>query len=251
MSEEQVQETGDEAAAAEAAAEPGERDYESEARNMGWHDPNDDDFKGDASKALDAKAFVEKGENELPVLKANLRKLQNKVTQQDADREEFKNFMNQQFEASKAEHEAKLREAVSDGDTERYDELQKAAPKPPAPAKEVSAIEAEFASRNDWYGVDDQKTKLAMAADQSLKALRGILSPEKYVDRLEAEMERLMPTKDAANTVITPRLKPKGSGKKTFEGMPPDIKATCKRMEKEWNIKREDYVKNYYDGLDN
>lgn len=239
MSEEQTEVTGEEA--------PQERDFQAEAKNMGWHDPEGEGFKGDPKTALNAEDFVKRGEEELPLIRANNKKLQAKLTEQSRDIDELKSYYKAQHEREKSDHEVKLREAVSDGDTKRYDELQKNAPKEPE-VKKPSAIEAEFMNRNDWYGVDDERTQVAIAADKSLEALQGILTPEKYVDRLEAEIERLLPLpkQQTHNSVASVRKAPIKVAGKTFDGMPQDARTTCKRLEKQHNINREEYVKNYW-----
>lgn len=249
MSEEQVEEKTE--VKTETVEE--ERDWLGEAEVMGYHDPTAADYKGDPEKALSPEEFVLRGEEILPIVNANNKKLlaANKKMQEDFDHQkaEMSKYMDATLKRERADHEKQLEEAVSDGDVERYKELKKAEPAEPE-AVEKSPIESEFETRHDWYGTDDKRTKLAQAADNSIQALRGVLSPSEYVDRLEQEMERLMPTKQTHNTVTSSRKKIEG--KKTaesFEAMPQEYRDACKKMESnQWGVKREDYVKNYWAG---
>ncbi len=158
--------------------------------------------------------------------------------------------MDATMKRERVEHEKKLEEAVSDGDIERYKTLKDNEPAEIAPTEEKSSIEIAMEKRHDWYGVDDKRTKLAWAADNSIKALRGAVTDEEYLDRLDQEMERLMPTKQTHNTVTGSRKKIEGKkSATTFEAMPKENQDACRKMEKDnWGIKREDYVKNYYAG---
>jgi len=245
MSEEQVEEINEEVVE--------ERDYLAEAKVLGWHDPEADDFKGDPEKALSPEEFVTRGEEILPIVNANNKKLMaaNKKMQEDFahQKAEMSKYMEDTLKRERADHEKQLVEAVSDGDVERFKELQKNAPAEIAEAVGRSPIEAEFESRHEWYGTDEKRTKLAQAADRSIQELRSVLSPSEYVDRIEQEMERLMPTKQAHNAVTGGRKKISSSKSQTFEGMPKEYQDSCRKMEKDgWGVKREDYVKNYFAG---
>ncbi len=242
MSEEQVEETVEETT---------ERDWLAEATVLGYHDPEASDYKGDPEKALTPEEFVKRGEEILPIVNANNKKLQAEIKKQNEDfqkeKVEFRKHMDSTLKRERAEHERKLEEAVSDGDVERYKKLKENEPVKQEETK-ISEIESEFTSRNDWYGSDDKKTKLAENIDREMAPLRGVLTSKEYVDQLEARIENLMPTKTPHNTVTSGRKRPASSKAKTYESMPSDIKATCTRMVKEWGIDKDEYVKNYYAG---
>lgn len=71
----------DEAETSEQEA-PG-RDYENEAREMGWQPQ--EKYKGDPGKWVDAQEFVERGEHILPILKANTNKLRSELLTRDQE----------------------------------------------------------------------------------------------------------------------------------------------------------------------
>lgn len=60
-----------------------ERDYESEAKEMGWRPQ--EQYKGDPEKWVDAQEFVERGEHILPILKANTNKLRSELLTRDQE----------------------------------------------------------------------------------------------------------------------------------------------------------------------
>lgn len=58
-----------------------ERDYETEAKEMGWVDK--DHYRDDESKWVDAKTFVERGEHILPIVQASNKKLRRDLLTKD------------------------------------------------------------------------------------------------------------------------------------------------------------------------
>ncbi len=118
---------------------PPARDYEAEAIKIGWIPP--DKFKGDPSKAKDAKTFIEDGENFIPFIKANNRKLEEereKLTSELEDLKtglvEVKKFHKENLERVKQAAEEKynrdlsrlkadMRQAAEDEDYEEMDRL--------------------------------------------------------------------------------------------------------------------------------
>lgn len=60
-----------------------ERNYESEAKEMGWQPQ--EKYKGDPEKWVDAQEFVERGEHILPILKANTNKLRSELLTRDQE----------------------------------------------------------------------------------------------------------------------------------------------------------------------
>jgi len=67
----------------EGTTTEGERNYETEAGEMGWRPQ--EEFKGDPTKWVDAKEFVERGEHILPILKANTSKLRSELLTRDQE----------------------------------------------------------------------------------------------------------------------------------------------------------------------
>lgn len=166
-------------AAPDENADPGgsedARDFESEAREMGW--VPQDEWRGDPNRWSDAKTFVEKGETFIPFLQADRRKLQEKLEAKDAEFEQrlkrMEAMSTKREEAIKAQFDNELqrirneqRAAVADGDTEKFDALERQREslskqsadafrveddEPADPHKSYEKKVADWAAENPWY----------------------------------------------------------------------------------------------------
>lgn len=173
-------------------------DIEARARAMGWRPQ--EEFNGDPNKWKPAEDFVAKGENDLPVLRENLRRmtttvtdLQARLARQDQD---FKSTISRVEKMSETALQRQrqqlddawsnaMRNATANGDVDQYDRLEagkrsaidafdrqisevKAAPPPPtpevAPAEETAEQKAKiegWMSRNPWYKTDPELNQIA------------------------------------------------------------------------------------------
>ena len=169
------------------AAAPETPDYEGRARRMGWKPK--DEYRGPPGGWRDAKEFVERGENELPVLKERLRKQDQDMGAVLKRLEESREVIadlaertrkadERAYQRAKAELEAERDRAVEAGDTARFralerrrEELEAEKPKP-APVAQPAAQQAdpvvtEWVSENPWF----KNPALAAAADGIHRAL--------------------------------------------------------------------------------
>lgn len=186
-------------AAAEAGGGPEGGDEhakaEERARRMGWVPK--EEFRGDPERWVDADKFLERGQNELPILRENYRKLEGKfesmmeTTQQMVrklgefdrnQREDRVQAHQQRVSELKAERDA----AVSNGDEDRYkalnrqiDDLESKAPAPPpkdeggagtpqGPSPEFKREFDTWRGDNPWYGRDMQLTYEAEQVDAAV-----------------------------------------------------------------------------------
>ena len=240
----------------EQAAPPSERDYETEAKNLGWHNPDDDDFRGDPEKALGAKEFVEKGESEMPLLRANIKKLQKQTEEDRVSRDEFRSYMegetDRQLKQQEAEFERRQREAARDGDVEAFDQIAKerkeAVPAQSAPV--INNVEAMFKSRNDWYGDDIEKTMYAQGVSKIVLAQGSNQSQEEVFTKIEDAVKKKFARSTPRNTpppsVEGGRKRPISDAAKTYAAMPQADRTACDRMAKKWGVDKKDFVKNYW-----
>lgn len=174
-----------------AADQSSERNYEAEARDMGW--VPEAEFKGDKkpAKFLDAKEFVERGETVLPFVQRENKRLREEREKKDREFEERISRLTKATEATlKTQRENHARElteltarrdaAVQSGDLNQFKTLDKQitdhkanAPqvedfKPAAnadadPVKAAEQTEAAWVEENkDWYGSDPQMTGYAV-----------------------------------------------------------------------------------------
>lgn len=176
-------------------------DIEQRARAMGWRPQ--EEFNGDQSKWKTADEFVAKGENDLPVLRENLRRTTSTITDLQArmarQEQDFKSTISRVEKMSEAALQrqrdqlesnwaAAQRNATASGDLEHYDRLEagkKAAiadfdrqvgevrqpavqeqPKP-TPQSEDPVFQA-WHKKNPWYLTDHEMTAVAEAYSQTL-----------------------------------------------------------------------------------
>lgn len=117
-----------------------EVDYEKQAKAMGW--VPQEQWKGDPEKWTDAQEYVERGEQVLPILRANNRRLNDDIltlrNQNDTLQQELaatrsivqgleKNFnesLERQLKEQRASLKASLKEAVEDRDVDRELEIR-------------------------------------------------------------------------------------------------------------------------------
>lgn len=168
-----------------------ERNYEAEARDMGW--VPETEFKGDKrpAKFLDAKEFVERGETILPFVQRENKRLRDEREQERKDYEARFDRLTKATEATlKTQRENHARElatlqakrdaAVQSGDLNTFKTIEKQisdhtanAPKvedlKPAvdtaadPVKAAEQTEAAWVDENkDWYGTDPAMTGYAV-----------------------------------------------------------------------------------------
>lgn len=169
---------------ADQSSEPADtRDYEAEARSMGW--VPEAEWKGERkpSKFLDAKDFVERGETVIPILRSQLERERKESEERFSKLEK----MNQKtIERLKAQHAAELEgmkakreEAVKAGNVDEFRKIDKQIadheksapdnePEPEATKEDPKAVEAEWAKNNDWYGKDETMTGWAVWYSQSI-----------------------------------------------------------------------------------
>jgi hypothetical protein len=166
-----------------------ERDYDAEAREMGWVPK--DEFRGPDDNWRPADEFVKRGEEILPIVNAKNRRLEERLEKQERAFEErarrLEAMQQKGLERQKAQFEAdqkriaeQKRIAVSEADSETYDRLdaeEKSLAPPevePEPAQQTNSdAETEFAGKNPWYNTDPLARSLAIAESQRVAAIPG------------------------------------------------------------------------------
>lgn len=202
------------------------RTTEDRALDMGWIPP--EEFKGDKTKFISAEDFVKRGENLVPLLKANNRKLysqfddirrQNGVlstqlTEVLGELEELKkgaaNASVEDLKSKRSDLAAELKIVRAAENTEREvelqaeistvnDEIREAEKRSTAPARRSApssetAVQApefkDFVKANPWYGTDKRKTTIANAIGEELKNDEPTLQGKAFFDRVSEELEK-------------------------------------------------------------
>lgn len=223
---------------------------------MGWRPQ--DKFKGDPSRWVDAKTYVERGREVLPIVKNELRKTQEELAEVRKAAQEFYKLTEEAAARKESEWKSKYEQAVRDkadainkGDGEaaveaeaRQKELEADRPQPPKKAAEAPKPHpafAEWQSNNEWFGKDKAKTRFAEGI--GLDLMRQGLQGEEFFRKLDEELSETY-------AAPTPRPSPQRGGRatgeskgaRTYENLKPEFKEACDRQVRTLGIKREQYV---------
>lgn len=240
-------------ASVESTEESQDANFEAQASKMGWKPQ--EKFKGDPARWVDAKTYVERGEEVLPIVKAQLRKTETELAEVRKAAQEWQEFNRKATEREVSEWRAKFEQAVQDkaaaiskGDGEaaveaeaRQEELK--ANRPEQPKKDTPQVNPLFAAwkaQNDWFDVDEEKTDIATGIGLRL-AKKGVQG-EEFFKALDAEMERRTQTPPRAGPQRGGRTSGDAKVAKTYENLKPEFKSACDRMVGTLKIKKEDYV---------
>lgn len=233
------------------------------AKRLGWHE----DYNGPSEKKLTAKQFIERGENELPIVRERLRdqskKLDdalNKISNMNKTMDRFVDFtrQNAQREADKRIEAltAKKNEAFDAGDREAFNEAEKEIQNiqkteaAPASADTGEVPFKEWWDANPWYRDDSDMKAYAdgIAGQLREKGLQGI----ELLNEARKRVEKMFPHKFSNPNRNAPA--PVGSGNstgasgrkgKTFNDLPADAQAMCRDFEEMGLMTREEYLKDY------
>ena len=159
-----------------------ELSVDARARAMGWKPLAE--YRGDPRRWTDAEEFIRKGEEELPILRDQSRRMAEKIARFEPELESAKKAAKDAlalarsseqrgYDRAMAEQKAAQRQAVREGDTDAYDAAQaeidrieatrRIAEAPveedepaPAPAQEVWPETTAFLAANPWFRSDAQ-----------------------------------------------------------------------------------------------
>lgn len=204
-----------------------DRTVEDRAIEMGWVPENQ--FKGDKSRFISAADFVKRGEEMLPVIRANSRRVearlddatrQNNVLQGQlnealnkidelqqahgrtsvdtlkAKRDEMADELKIAREAGNTRRELEIMGEVEDVNAQirEAEKVAGTAPVKRETSPATSVIETPefkaFAQENPWFGSDRIKTAIAVGIGQALRAENPNLVGKAFYDRVSEEFER-------------------------------------------------------------
>ena len=191
------------------------------AETMGWIPP--ERFKGDPAGFVDADKYIERGEQVLPIVQANNKRLNAELAtmkveqaktatalaaaQKALDEIEIRNSVQTQKAVARAtaEVKAQLARASEAGDhagvaelTDQLVELKDAAKEAAAPPVKQTPVAAAytpdadlvaFQEANSWFGTDRRKTALAMGIAAELRETTQLKGADFY-KRLSEEMNK-------------------------------------------------------------
>lgn len=175
------------------AEELATQELEGRARRMGWRPESE--YNGPKSRWVDAAAFIAKGENELPVLRDNLRTMNSRFARTEANltealgkikdqsevmvelRDMSRNAAKHAYDRAMQDIQVRERNAVVQADSAAYDQIQnekrqieaerptepKAAPAAqPAPVPQDAAVIQQWVAENaSWWHTDMEMQNVA------------------------------------------------------------------------------------------
>lgn len=249
------------------------QEWEDEARRMGWVPK--EEFRGNPDFWKSAEEFVTHGQQELPVLRERLKAMDAKLKTQEETNKLFVDHYKKVEEKAYQRALKKLKEeqgkAVEDGDSKEFlriekeiNELEKPSGVPIKVAEpetkketEVSPEYIEWHKDNDWYGKDAELSQFADAMasfvqtnNPGLKGMDFFKEVERHVKEKYSD-KFSNPNRDRPSAVGSGTITDEGKGgKKTYADLPEDAKKVCDDLVKAGDLKREEYVRDYFEYLE-
>lgn len=199
---------------------PAARDFDAEAKEMGWVPK--EEFRGNPDRWKPAQQFVEDGENILPIVRAENKRLKDKLDSVEKDYatrfERLDKAAQVTIKAAKAQFDRELAalqtqrdEAVKAGDLQAFKATEKQitdhtanAPKvedfeekpkaADAPANDDTVL-AKWQDTNKWYGTDDTLTEAAIGISQRLLMQNPNITMADNLRRTDEELAKRFPLK--------------------------------------------------------
>ncbi len=251
-----------------ADTQPEAVDYEAEARKMGWSPL--DEFKGDPKHHLDAETFYTRAVEYMPIAKATIKKLSERIDRMDKDARKRADFFSKgeqrAYERALAEIRAEQEAAVESGDLEAHRRAAEKLDKLDKPGTVVGDDDedrrteefADWGKANKWYATNSVMQAYADAQAQKLvKAKGGGFLDRDDLDDVAAKVKAKFADEFPEDLGMNPRPKPRNpvegvtaprgrSGGKSFADLPAEAQRMCDKWVKNGTIKsRDDYIKNY------
>lgn len=203
----------------EAVTETPARDYDAEAKEMGWAPK--EEFRGNPENWKDAQQFVEDGEKILPFVRAENKRLKGQIEALEKNYatrfERLDKAAQASIKAAKAQFDERLSalqtkrdEAVAAGDLQAFKAADKQItdhtanapkvedfeekPKADAPANDDTVL-ATWQDTNKWYGTDDALTEAAIGISQRLLMQNPNITMAENLRRTDEELAKRFPLK--------------------------------------------------------
>lgn len=256
------------------AQDKGGETAEDRARRMGWVPK--EEFKGNPSRWSDAETWISRTENEMPVLRGTLSRLERQnrdlTTRLDETSRtvgEIRDFYSRSEERAytraKSELEEKFREKVGQADTagadairRQIEDLPKPPPKPEAKKPDAPQIDPAVpawvnAPEQAWYRADANMQAEAQAMHSAILTTQPHLTMGENLAEVRRRMELLHPDRFKNERREQPAAvsEPRGGGPRrtngrTFDDLPADAKQAYERFAKVMKgFTKEQYLANY------
>lgn len=257
------------AAAAETAA------IEAEATRKGWRPK--DKYEGDASKWVDAKTFIERGERFNKNLQKEVTVLKAKIESFEGTKAAFVKHQNEIMQRKDAELADALRqlriqrsEAQADGDHEAAvaleDRIESVTSDRAKIKEELAAVEAPAAPTvdpvleewigdgNDWFAKDAKLRNYAITLGDELRSQGESLKGRAFLDKISTLMAAEFPARFGNANRQRPGAAegsrqsgaPASGGTKTERDLPAADRALMREFVAQGYITKEKFLKDYF-----
>lgn len=241
---------------------------EDKARRMGWV-PREE-FRGDPAKWVPAEEFNRRGEEQIPLLRASLRRMEQELAAQKESARKFAEFHQKVEQDAHNRALATLRQekinARQEFDVAREMEIddqiaelkQKGLPKTEEPQPQLQQLDPEYVAwmqENAW-AQEREAYAIGTAIAEDLRSRGDKSTGREFLNKIKkavaAKYPQLVPgmenpNRDQPSAVGQGAALPK-KGKKTFNDLPADAKAACRDFVKKGFITEERYIKDYFSG---
>lgn len=241
------------------------------AKEMGWVPK--EEWKGDPEKWRPAEEFVSRGENVIPIMRDQIKKLETelKVAVQ-LNKQEIDQVRRESYEKATAEYKQKLAEldqlelqAFKSGDADTYMQVKQSRDALKAPAIPEATTEdpvfVEWKEQNPWYQSDKELADYTDFMSHKIVAEHGgNISKKALAEEMTKRTKAAFPHKftnpkrNEPGAVEGGAPSAGGGGKKnTFESLPDSAKSAYRRFEEKFaaqgrKITKEQYAQAYYEG---
>jgi hypothetical protein len=237
-------------------------EVEGKARKMGWVPK--EEFRGDPDKWRPAEEFVERGENMLPLVKAQVKRQEREIAELKQTMQQFAEYHSKTEARAYEKALSDLREqraaAIAAGDGVAFDkvdtqieDLRKEldSKKTPAQVEQETPEFREWLTRNSW--ANDQKLQVVGKAIADALVMEG--EPARgtaLLDLVAKEIKLRYPEKfenprrNGVSSVEGSGTTPRKSGK-SYADLPQEAKEACDRFIRQKLTTKERYVKQFFD----
>jgi len=235
------------------------------AKSMGWVE--EADFRGNKENWRPADKFVEKGMNDLPVLRERLRSTTRKLSDMENDISEFKVHHEQtqvrEYQRAMKDLEEKAEKTVEAGDTDEYKRIQRqkqdlsvahSQTARPGSRTPNNPLYTAWKDENaEWFEKDSDMTAYANRMSDYVAEMKPeLIGKQEFLNEIDKEVKSRFPdrfenpNRDNPNTVETGGRAPKQRGNaKGYANLPAEAKASCDKFVRRGLLTKEQYVKDY------
>ena len=233
------------------------------AKSMGWVD--EDKFRGDKDRWVGADKFVERGLNDLPVLRERLRSQSKKINDMETDISSFKTYheetLSREYQRASRDLSAKQLATVEEGDTDAYQQLEKqkhdlamahARNRPPQVPAGDNPLYKDWKEKTDWFEKKDGMTAYANSESEKVaKDHPEYIGKQEFLEEVDRRVKKEFPDyfdnprRKSLNSVESGGRQARSTGSHSYSELPADAKAACDKFVRRGQITRKQYLETY------